>query len=475
MPNRRQVLASLGAASAIVAFDALSPGWVTQAQADTGAGGIPVPRLDGRLVTDDAALGEAADDYGQIAHRRPRAVLRPGSVDDITAVVRFAAAHRIPVAVRGQGHSTFGQAQAPAGVVIDSRTLAKIGPVSRGSVVVDAGATWLDVVRATLAAGYTPPVATDYLGLSVGGTLSVGGIGGASSRYGLQVDAVREVEVVTGDGRLVRCSPTVERELFDAVLGGLGQYGVIVRVTLALVPAAATARIYHYGYPDLRSMTAAQRIALADGRFDYLEGQAVWSGTGWTYLLEGGVYGGNPDDNAILRGLPAPVTTEITSMPYLDWLNRIYAVIEQLRPLRFPNPWLNLFLPDKATDSYVEELLSKLTPADTGNGPILLYPFSRKRLTRPMVSVPDSPVVFILSILRVVAPSDDAMVQKLLTDNRNAYERALSVGGAQYPIGSIPSRSGDWARHYGASYPRLRRLKAKYDPSGILAPAQGVF
>ncbi|GAA3009847.1 FAD-binding protein [Actinokineospora diospyrosa] len=474
MPNRRQVL-TLGAA--VVAFDALGLGWVTQAQADAGAAGIPVPHLDGELVTDAAALAEAADDYGQIAHRRPRAVLRPGSVTDVLKVVRFAAEHRIPVAVRGQGHSTYGQAQAPAGVVIDSRTLAAVHRVSAAGAVVDAGATWLEVTKAALAAGLVPPVATDYLGLSVGGTLSVGGVGGATSHHGMLVDTVRELEVVTGEGKLVRCSPTVERDLFEAVLGGLGQYAVIVRATLRLVQAPTTARIYHLSYPDLRSMTAAQRIALADGRFDYLEGQVAWTGSGWGYLLEGGIYhsASTPDDNAVLRGLPKAAKTEITPMPYFDWLNRVYAVVEQLRPLKFPNPWLNLFLPDRVTDSYVESLLAKLTPADTGGGPILLYPFASKRITRPMVSLPDSPVVFLLSILRVVAPPDQAVVQKLLADNRSAYERALAVGGTQYPIGSIPSRPGDWQRHYGATYSRVRRLKARFDPRGILAPEQGIF
>ncbi|MBM7772823.1 hypothetical protein JOD54_003027 [Actinokineospora baliensis] len=474
MPHRRQVL-TLGAA--IVAFDALGLGWVTQAQADTGAAGIPVPRLDGELVTDAAALAEAADDYGQIAHRRPRAVLRPGSVADVVKVVRFAAEHRIPVAVRGQGHSTYGQAQAPAGVVIDSRTLARVHRVSAAGAVVDAGATWLEVTKAALAVGLVPPVATDYLGLSVGGTLSVGGVGGATSHHGMLVDTVRELEVVTGEGKLVRCSPTVERELFEAVLGGLGQYAVIVKATLRLVPAATTARIYHLSYPDLRSMTAAQRIALADGRFDYLEGQVTWTGSGWGYLLEGGIYhcAGTPDDNAVLRGLPKAAKTEVTPMPYFDWLNRIYALVEQLRPLKFPNPWLNLFLPDRATDSYVENLLAKFTPADTGGGPILLYPFAGKRITRPMVALPNSPIVFLLSVLRVVAPPEESVVQKLLADNRSAYEQALAVGGTQYPIGSIPGRPQDWQRHYGTAYGRARRLKSRFDPRGILAPEQGIF
>ncbi|GLZ42996.1 FAD-binding protein [Actinokineospora sp. NBRC 105648] len=477
MPNRRHVLVAGAAAAAVVAFDPVGLGWVTQAQADTGATGLAVPDLDGELVTDEAALAEAAEDYGQIAHRRPRAVLRPASVEDVRRVVRFADRHRIAVAVRGQGHSTFGQAQAPAGVVIDSRTLSRVHGITPRGAVVDAGVTWFDLFSAATAAGLTPPVATDYLGLSVGGTLSVGGIGGASSRHGLQVDNVLELLVVTGDGRLLTCSPTQNRDLFDAVLGGLGQYGIIVRATLRLIPAKTTARVYRLTYADLPSLTAAQRIALADGRFDYLEGQAVSTPTGWSYLLEGAVYhsGAAPDDAKLARGLPTPAATEVTSLPYLDWINRIYALVEQLKALRFANPWLNLFLPDKATDAYIADLLSRTTPADTGGGPILFYPVPRKRLTRPLVSVPDSPTVFVLSILRTVAPPDETVVRKLLTDNRAAYERARAIGGTQYPIGSIPTTRADWPRHYGAEYGRARKAKAQYDPRGILAPEQGIF
>ncbi|MGQ0841653.1 FAD-binding protein [Actinokineospora sp.] len=473
---RRRVLAAGAAAAVVVAFDPVGLGWVTRAQADAGTGGLAVPDLDGELVTDAAALAEAAEDYGQIAHRRPRAVLRPGSVRDIVEIVRFANRNGLSVAVRGQAHSVFGQAQAPAGVVIDSRTLAEIRSVGPGAAVVDAGVTWLDLVRATVPRGLTPPVATDYLGLSIGGTLSVGGIGGASSRHGLLVDTVLALEVVTGAGELVRCSPRANRELFDAVLGGLGQYAVIVRATVVLVPAETTARVYRLSYPDLGSFTAAQRTALADGRFSYLEGQVVPGEGGWDFVLEGVVYftpPNAPDDARVVRGLPAPAATEIAELPYFAWLDRITALVEQLRALKLPNPWLNLFLPDDATDRYVAGLLSRLAPADV-NGPILLYPVPRGRLTRPLVAVPDSPVVFLLSILRAVAP-DEATVRRLLADNRAEYERARALGAKQYPIGAIPTRPADWPSHYGAQYPRARHAKAIFDPRGVLAPEQGVF
>src|SRR5260370_20457690 len=83
---------------------------------------------------------------------------------------------------------------------------------------VGAGATWRQVLRGTLAVGLTPPVLTDYLGLSVGGTLSVGGLSGSSFRHGAQVDHVTELEVVTGSGMRELCSPTRNPQLFLALL-----------------------------------------------------------------------------------------------------------------------------------------------------------------------------------------------------------------------------------------------------------------
>lgn len=462
------------AAAAVVAFDPLGAGWVTSA--DASPDGHRVPDLDGELVVDDESLTEAADDYGHLVHRRPVAVLRPGSVRDVATIVRYANTVGVRVAMRGQGHSTFGQAQAGGGVVIDSRTLATIHSIAPDRAVVDAGVQWLDLVRATIAEGLTPPVNTDYLGLSVGGTLSVGGVGGASSHFGMQVDNVLELEVVTGDGRLLRCSPTVRPALFGSVLGGLGQYAIIVRATVRLTPAETTARVYNLFYPDLPSMTAAQRTALADGRFSYLEGQLIPADTGWQYMLEGVVYHTPPtvpDDEALVAGL-APTASDISDLPYFAWLNRIYDLVEQLKALRLPGPWINVFVPSRAADAYAQEVLADLSPADAG-GVVLLYPVPRARFTRPLVSLPDDDVIFLLAILRAVNPPNDEDVTRLLATNRALYDKARAVGGTHYPVGAIPLTPTDWRAHYGPRYPQVTLAKATYDPRHVLAPGQGIF
>lgn len=203
-----------------------------------------IPDLAGRLDLDDASLDWASRDYGDLVHHRPLAVLRPGSPDDIVSILAFAKNHALPVVPRAEGHSTAGQAQAPNGIVIDMTSHNQIHEVSRGRMVVDAGARWSQVVRAALPQGVTPPVLTDYLELSVGGTLSVGGVGGTSHHHGALTDNALELDVITPDGTFLTCSTEQHRDVFNAVRAGRGRNGVIVRATIRLVEAPTRTRKY---------------------------------------------------------------------------------------------------------------------------------------------------------------------------------------------------------------------------------------
>jgi FAD/FMN-containing dehydrogenase len=437
---------------------------------------------DGQLLVDHASRAAAADDFGHIIRRIPWAVLKPASVSDVVAVVRFCNAHRLTVAARGQGHSTYGQSQALKGVVVDMSRLASvhIGP---DHAVVDAGAPWSCVVNAALSRGLTPPVLTDYIELSVGGTLSVGGIGGATGQYGMQTDHVVELEVVTGNGRRSICSRTWERDLYEAVLGGLGQCALIVRVTIRLVPAPTNTRRYQLSYHDLRAFTADQRRLLADGRFDHLEGQIFPDPSGgWRYVLDAAVFftpPGVPDDAALLDGLRYERgTEEIATLSYRDLLDRMapsVARLESTGEWNHPHPWLNLFLPSSAVDDYVGDLMERLMADDIGaSGMILLYPIRRDRLRAPLVRVPDEPVIFLFALLRA-APPDHHTVATMITHNRRLYDRARALGGTAYPVGAIPFTHQDWQTHYGNAWNMLSTAKRRDDPHNILTPGQGMF
>ncbi|MFG2790981.1 FAD-binding protein [Streptomyces sp. NPDC048419] len=488
-PSRRAVLRGVAITGAVVmGFDTGTRSWATTASGSgSGSGLARVPALDGTLVMDDASLSAASDDYGHIVHRRPVAVLRPGSVRDVVAMVRFCNTHRLPVAPRGQGHATNGQAQVEGGLVVETATLADIGPVGPHSttVTVGAGARWSEVAEAALAHGLTPPVFTDYLELSVGGTLSVGGFGGMTHRHGAQVDNVTGLQVVTGAGEFTDCSPTRHPDLFHAVLAGLGQCAIVVGATLRLVRAPETVRHYLLPYDDLETFLDDQRLLVQEERFAYVEGQvsADADGVFRVLTLEAAAYGPPagpaPDDAVLLRGLRHdPAGVERTDRPYYDFLDRIAPSVEALKKAglwTYAHPWLNLLLPGRAAAAVTGDLLDALTPGDVGPGIVLVYPVLRERLTTPLLRTPDDPVPYLFAVLRTTPPEDTATVDRLLAANRSAYEAAAAVGGTQYPVGSIPFTRADWRTHFGSAWPRLAAAKRSYDPCGILVPGQGVF
>ena len=476
--RRGLLLGSLGAAL-VGAFDPVRREWISTAHADAGRG-FRVPPLDGELVFDSAALAEGGQDFGGIVEHTPWAVLRPASIQDIAAMVAFARRHRLSVAMRGQAHSTFGQAQAESGVVIDSRTLAEIHELDAGSALVDAGVTWRELVTQASASGLTPQVLTDYLDLSVGGVLSVGGIGGSTHRFGFVADTCLELTVVTGQGDIVCCSATRHPELFNAVLGGLGQCAIIVQARVALAPAAPLARVYQLTYTDLAAFLDDQRLVCGDERFDFLQGLIAPLPTGgFAYVMQGAVWyepSAEPSDDAALSGL-SPDVSEVQDVPYVAWLSRVDAFVAQWKAAGVwttPHPWCDLFLPDDAVESFVSQALSELGPDDVGPGVILLYPFRKDRLHHPLIRVPETQTLWLFDILRFTTPASPP-VDTLLAKNRSLFERAVAVGGKRYPISAIPLYPQDFPVHYGNLWWPFFIAKQRWDPHHLLAPGQGIF
>ena len=486
--SRRRFLRGTFAAAATLAvagFDVETRSWATAAETASRRGNMAArfPSFDGQLLTDDASLTAAADDYGHAIHRRPRAVLRPGSIADIVRLIVFAREHEIHVAARGQGHSTLGQAQAEAGVVIDMSSFATIHEVNAQDALVDAGVRWSDLLRQTIPAGLAPPTLNDYIDLSIGGTLSVGGVGAQTYRQGAQVDNVLELKVVTGRGQIVDCSPTRRRELFDAVRAGLGQFAVIVQARVRLVPAPPSARYYKAPYSDLSAFLGDLALLIHDGRFDTVQGFAAADGAGgWTYSLEGTkgfAPGHEPNDAALLAGLrflPGQQTAQ--DLPYFDYLNRLAPVVELLKQLGvwyFPHPWVDLLVPAARAESFIGGTLAALDPADVGQGPILIYPYRRDRFTAPNFRVPESETFYLFGLLRNAIPPTPERSAELVAANRRLFEQARAAGGFFYPVDSVPMSPADWRRHFGPRWPQFFAAKQAYDPEALLAPGQGIF
>lgn len=490
MIGRRQFLGGAGAAALVVGFDPLGRGWVTEAEAATRPSFAHVPALDGELAFDESSRDAVSTDLGNIVRRRPRAVLRPGSVRDIATMVRFCREHRIAVSPRGSAHTTYGQGLS-GGLVVEARSLDRIHSISPRSAEVDAGVHWMDLARAafTHSPPLTPPVLTGYTGLTVGGTLSVGGVGGivGGLRTGLQVDHVRELEVVTGTGAIERCSRRHKPDLFHAVLGGLGQCGIITKAVIDLVPARERARTYVLGYDDNAAFFRDLRTLVDRPGVDHVYAEFVAPGTTPTYKIHATVFHARsapPRDTEILAGIAA--APDIQDTGYLEYVFSIDTLIDMLRETenwdRLVKPWFDVWIPGGAVEDYLAEVMAELTPRDIGPlGAGLVYPQRRAHATRPFPRVPEpdgSPWMFVIDINTVAGSTNPGpgFAEEMLARNERLYARARERhGGVLYPIGSVPLTSRDWHVHFGDAWPAFRAAKRRYDPENVLTPGQGIF
>jgi FAD/FMN-containing dehydrogenase len=496
MENRRHFLKGLAAGSTLVlGWNPLRGLWITEAQtADPDEPFVSLPPLDGTVHTDPATLQDFSEDFGRLQFRQPMAVLRPGSIHDIVMIIRFARQHQLKVAMNGQAgpddqresHSQFGQAQVQAGIVIDVKPLSTIHAIddNAGVADVDAGVRWSDLFDAAEAFGLAPAVMTDYLHLSIGGTLSVGGIGGHIQKHGIQADNVLELQVVTGAGDLVTCSPSQHRRLFMAVLAGCGQVALIVRAKIRLLPVKPNALVFSLFYDDLATYVEDQTLLVHDGRFDHQGGQLSWreDNTGWRYMIEVVKYftpPDVPDAEALLAGLRDDRSSAtIVPLSFREWQFRVDAFVAFLQDVgawNTPHPWVSLWVPGSQTVAFMGDLVARLTPDDLGFGVALFYPINTHQVSARLFRLPSEPIVFLLSLLRF-PPDDPAVLATMLADNRRIYDDVVDHGGTRYVIGAIPDFTcQDWQRHFQLVWEFFASSKRRYDPDNVLTPGWGIF
>lgn len=364
-------------------------------------------------------------DFGGIVERTPVRVVRPGSADEVAAAVRDAAADGLELVPRGLGHSTYGQSQT-AGVSLDTRGLTGVEVDARGpAATAGAGASWREVLAATLPHGLTPPVLTDYLDLTVGGTLSAGGVGGTSHRYGTQAENVLALDVVV-DGRPVRCSPAVRPEVFEAVRGGLGRHGVITAATLRLVPAPERVLSCTVPCRDAADVLRVQR----EVRAAEVSAQVKRADDGWAYEVKAVLYGDGDED------VPPPGTAETEELAYFDFCDRMRPDVEELIALgewARPHPLGMVFLPVSRAAEVIGTTMAETTTADLGLSGVILI----KALRSGHAPVAGGDAV-LFSVLRAASPGC-AAVADMLAANRRLLDRAHAVGGVRYAVDSVPS------------------------------------
>jgi FAD/FMN-containing dehydrogenase len=195
----------------------------------------------GQLITaDDADYDIARAVWNGAVDRRPRLIARCNGTADAAAAVRFARDHDLEIAVRGGGHNVAGTAVCDDGIVIDLSAMRAVwvDPVAR-TALVHGGALWGDVDHETQAHGLaTTGGIVGHTG--VGGLTLGAGLGFLMRKHGLTIDNLLAAEVVTADGSVIRASAEEHPDLFWALRGGGGNYGVVTTFQFALHPVGPT-------------------------------------------------------------------------------------------------------------------------------------------------------------------------------------------------------------------------------------------
>ncbi|HMF48797.1 MAG TPA: FAD-binding oxidoreductase, partial [Candidatus Saccharimonadales bacterium] len=188
------------------------------------------------LSADDPGYEEARQIWNAMIDRRPAMIVQCADADDVPTAIAFARRNRLEISIRGAGHNIAGNALCNDGLTIDFSNMKNVRvDAGKRRAYVEPGATLADLDEATQRHGLATPVGinstTGVAGLTLGG-----GFGWLTRKYGMTIDNLVSVDVVTAEGRKIRASETDNADLFWAIRGGGGNFGAVTQFEFQLFP-----------------------------------------------------------------------------------------------------------------------------------------------------------------------------------------------------------------------------------------------
>ncbi|MFG3258983.1 FAD-binding oxidoreductase [Streptomyces sp. NPDC048172] len=445
-------------------------------------------RAEGPLFTagrhgDEADYEGALRVYTASLPGRPDAVLRAASAADVSLAVTTAAAAGIPLSVRGGGHSGAGLSVASGGLMLDMGGLrgVRVEPAARAGgqtfAVAQPGATWGEYDRATQEHGLASTggvvSSTGVAGLTLGG-----GIGALRGLYGLAVDNLVAADVVLADGSRVRADAEREPELYWALRGGGGNFGVVTGFHYAVHPVSGmTTGFLGWPLPSAPGLAAVFRKMAASGELpDRSVAEFIFTHapTGEpTVLVTPRVIDGPGEDPLIpaLRAL-APAEDSVTARSYVEGQRFMDPLVGWGARHHWGTTTLR-GLPEEVVAVLMEFTARAPSPRNGITVEHLHGAVSRRPAEETAVGFRHAPFNVLIEATWD-APGEDganqAWVRELL-----AVLRPFGAGGAYANYLPRDATADELRAAYGeAGFARLRRAKAAYDPANVFRVNQNI-
>ena len=428
-------------------------------------------RHRGDVITpDDARYDQARRVWNALIDKRPALIARPRSAADVQAAVAMARAHHLPIAVRGGAHSVAGRGTCDEGLVIDfcDMTAITVDQTAK-TATAEPGVKWQEFDRETQAFGLATTGGTvgdtGIAGLTLGG-----GFGWLEGKFGMTVDNLLSADVVLADGQLVHASERENADLFWALRGGGGNFGVVTSFHYRLhevgptivgglvmhpFPRAAEALRFYNDFmktaPD-ELVAAAVLLTAPDG--NKACGMAV-------------AYAGDVTEGerlvAPLKQFGPPVMDIIGPMPYVVQ----QSLLEQAMPPNLLNYWKAEFIRE-LSDEVIEKAIEAYSRVPSPVSSILFFPIrgAASRVAPTATAFPHRGGyhVGIYSLWKDLAENQQniAWVRELW----NAIQPHI-VGGVYVNELGEDEGADRVQSAYGPNYARLAELKRKYDPDNV--------
>jgi FAD/FMN-containing dehydrogenase len=445
-----------------------------------------IANLRGRVIkATDPDYDKARRVYNAMIDRKPWCIMQCADVADVIHCVNFAREQNVPLAIRGGKHSVPGFGTCDQGIVVDLSGLKGIWvDDSKRLVRVEGGCTWGDVDHATHVFGLATPggiISTT----GVGGLSTGGGFGYLTRRYGLVCDNLVSAEIVTADGKLRHASVTENSDLFWAIRGGGGNFGVVTSFEFKLHPVSQV-----YAGPVLYSLEEAPQVMRRYRDFmrtaprelsAFFAFLIVPPGPPFPEPLHGKTvcaimtsYCGNLSQGESatkqLLELGSPIFSHVGPMPYPV----LQSAFDALVPPGLYHYWKADFVND-LSDEMIAAHVKYGTQVPTVNSAIHIYPLDGAvhDIGSDQTAFAYRDVRFV-HILAAISP-DPAAMEGYRSYIRNYYDalHPMSAGGSY--VNFLMNEGEDRvASSYKGNYARLSAIKAKYDPGNLFCTNQNI-